>query len=223
MTVDHIPEQDIAARAAAEVAAQSGHDLFMWNGAGGPHLYRKYLVDMTSLVELVEKKYGKASIIGRQIAYNQDSKTGRHIPTTTSTIRHVPQGLLGRDRDDPGNLGRCAYRWRQTEGQGPSGRMSLARSNDPNLCWRGVLWSYGASVQDKTGEQVVLDSKAAVEAVKFVAALYKEAMTGDVLSWNDASNNHISILASAPSSSTRSLPIGRRSSSTKKSPTTSLS
>ena len=41
VTVDHIPEQDIAARAAAEVAAQSGHDLFMWNGAGGPHLYRK--------------------------------------------------------------------------------------------------------------------------------------------------------------------------------------
>ena len=51
VTVDHIPEQDIAARAAAEVAAQSGHDLFMWNGAGGPHLYRKYLIDMTSLVE----------------------------------------------------------------------------------------------------------------------------------------------------------------------------
>ena len=52
VTVDHIPEQDIAARAAAEVAAQSGHDLFMWNGAGGPHLYRKYLIDMTSLVEV---------------------------------------------------------------------------------------------------------------------------------------------------------------------------
>src|SRR6185312_4060957 len=33
VTVDHIPEQNIAARAAAEVAAQSGHDLFMWNGA----------------------------------------------------------------------------------------------------------------------------------------------------------------------------------------------
>ena len=37
VTVDHIPEQNIAARAAAEVSAQSGHDLFMRNGAGGPH------------------------------------------------------------------------------------------------------------------------------------------------------------------------------------------
>jgi multiple sugar transport system substrate-binding protein len=51
VTVDHIPEQDIAARAAAEVSAGSGHDLFMWNGAGGPHLYRKHLVDMTKFVE----------------------------------------------------------------------------------------------------------------------------------------------------------------------------
>ena len=80
VTVDHIPEQNIAARAAAEVAAGAGHDLFMWNGAGGPHLYRKYLVDMTKLVEAVEQKYGKVSVIGRQIAYNVDDKTWSAYP-----------------------------------------------------------------------------------------------------------------------------------------------
>ncbi|MGH7095915.1 MAG: hypothetical protein ACREFB_20600, partial [Stellaceae bacterium] len=47
VTVDHIPEQDIAARAAAEASAGAGHDLFMWNGAGGPHLYRKFLINMS--------------------------------------------------------------------------------------------------------------------------------------------------------------------------------
>jgi multiple sugar transport system substrate-binding protein len=35
----------------------------------------------------------------------------------------------------------------------------------------------------------MLDGKPTIEAVRFVAALYKEAMTSDVLSWNDASNN----------------------------------
>ena len=35
----------------------------------------------------------------------------------------------------------------------------------------------------------MLNSKETVEAVKYAAALYKEAMTSDVLSWNDASNN----------------------------------
>jgi multiple sugar transport system substrate-binding protein len=35
----------------------------------------------------------------------------------------------------------------------------------------------------------VLESKETVEAVKFAAALYKEAMTPEVLSWDDSSNN----------------------------------
>src|SRR5690349_15591814 len=46
MTVDHVPHDEIPARAASEVAAKAGHDLFMWNGAGGPHVYKKFLVDM---------------------------------------------------------------------------------------------------------------------------------------------------------------------------------
>ena len=75
VTVDHIPVANVAARAAAEASAESGHALFGWNGAGGAHLYRKFLIDVTSLVESVEKKYGKVSVIGRQIGYNQDDKT----------------------------------------------------------------------------------------------------------------------------------------------------
>src|SRR5215469_12736849 len=80
VTVDHIPVQDVAARAAAEASAGSGHDLFGWNGAGGAHLYRKFLVDLTSLVESVEKKYVKATTIGKQIAFNQDNKTLSPFP-----------------------------------------------------------------------------------------------------------------------------------------------
>ena len=65
----------------------------------------------------------------------------------------------------------------------------LGHSNDPNANWRGLMWSYGAAIQDEAGKKIVLNSKETVEAVKFAAALYKEAMTSDVLSWNDASNN----------------------------------
>ena len=67
--------------------------------------------------------------------------------------------------------------------------MSLGHSNDPSTAWRGLLWCYGATIQDEAGKKIVLNSKAAVEATKYCAALYKEAMTSDVLSWNDASNN----------------------------------
>jgi multiple sugar transport system substrate-binding protein len=190
VTVDHIPEQDIAARAAAEVSAQSGHDLFMWNGAGGPHLYRKYLIDMTKLVDYVEKKYGKVSVIGRQIGYNRDDQTWSAYPDYYINNPGMYRKSLWEE------IGMLPETWEDVRTGGaklkakghPVG-CSLARSNDPNLCWRGVLWSYGATVQDETGKHVTLESKAAVEAVKFVAALYKEAMTSEVLSWNDASNN----------------------------------
>ena len=190
VTVDHIPEQDIAARAAAEVSAGAGHDLFMWNGAGGPHLYRKYLVDMSQLVDYVEKKYGKVSTIGRQIAYNVDDKTWSAYP---DYYINNP-GQYRKDLWD--EIGMTPDTWDDVRVGGaklkkkghPVG-MSLARSNDPALAWRGLLWSYGASVQDETGKHVTLDSKMAVEAVKFAVALYKEAMTNEVLSWDDASNN----------------------------------
>ena len=67
--------------------------------------------------------------------------------------------------------------------------ISLGHSNDPNTTWRGLLWSFGGALQDDDGKNVVLNSKETVEAVKFVTALYKEAMTPEVLSWDDSSNN----------------------------------
>jgi multiple sugar transport system substrate-binding protein len=52
-----------------------------------------------------------------------------------------------------------------------------------------MLWSHGASDTDETGKRVTLDSKETLEVVKFVGALYKEAMDPEVLSWDDAGNN----------------------------------
>jgi multiple sugar transport system substrate-binding protein len=190
VTVDHIPEQDIAARAAAEVAAGSGHDLFMWNGAGGPHLYRKYLIDMTNLVDYVEKKYGKVSVIGRQIAYNDDNKTWSAYP---DYYINNP-GMYRKDLWD--EIGMTPDTWEDIRVAGPKLKklghpegLSFSHGNDPNLQWRGLLWSYGATVQDESGKHVTLDSKEAVEAVKMAVALYKEAFTPQVLSWDDASDN----------------------------------
>jgi len=190
VTVDHIPVQDVAARAAAEASAGSGHDMFQWNGAGGPHLYRKLLVDMTSVVEYVEQKYGKISVIGKQIGYNQDDKSWSAYPdyyiNFPAMYRKSMWDEIGMKPDswDDVRVGGA-----RLKAKGHPVGISLGHSNDPETTWRGVLWSYGGSVQDETGKKVALNSKESIEAVKFVAALYKEAMTSDVLSWSDSSNN----------------------------------
>ncbi|HEY3792444.1 MAG TPA: extracellular solute-binding protein [Bradyrhizobium sp.] len=190
VTVDHIPVQNIPARAAAEASAGSGHDLFGFNGAGGAHLYRKFFVDVADLVKETEKKYGKVSVIGKQLGYNADDGTWCAFPDYYINFPGMYQKSLW---DEVGILPDTWDNLRiggaKLKAKGHPVGISLGHSNDPSTTWRGLLWSYGAAIQDEAGKNIVLNSKEAVEAVKAATALYKEAMTSDVLSWNDSSNN----------------------------------
>jgi multiple sugar transport system substrate-binding protein len=66
--------------------------------------------------------------------------------------------------------------------------IGLSKEPDSNTALRAIMYSYGASVQDQEGN-VVINSKQTLEAVKFVRALFREAMGPEVLNWNPASNN----------------------------------
>jgi multiple sugar transport system substrate-binding protein len=190
VTVDHIPVQNVPARAAAEASAGSGHDLFGFNGSGGAHLYRKFFIDVSDLVKKTEKKYGQVSIIGKQLGYNADDGTWSAFPDFYINFPGMYQKSLWDEIGmKPDTWDNVRIGGAKLKAKGHPVGISLGHSNDPSLTWRGLLWTYGASVQDEGGKKIVLDSKQAVEAVKYVAALYKEAMTSDVLSWNDASNN----------------------------------
>src|ERR671935_2035638 len=79
-TVDHIPHLEIPARLAAEVSAKSGHDLFGINGAGGPHLYRDSVLDMSPLIAEFEKKYGKVVPVGHSLAYDTETRHWTAFP-----------------------------------------------------------------------------------------------------------------------------------------------
>jgi len=189
-TVDHIPHLEIPARAAAEVAAQAGHDLFGFNGSGGPHLYAKSTIDMTKIVEETAKKHGKVTAIGQQIAFDNKTKSWLAFPDFFIDF----PGLYRKDLWD--EIGMKPDTWEDIRKGGaklkakgfPVG-IGLGHSVDPNNSYNSMLWSYGASVCDDTGTKVTLDSKETLEVVKFVKALYTEAETPEVLSWDDASNN----------------------------------
>jgi multiple sugar transport system substrate-binding protein len=190
VTVDHVPVQDVPARAAAEASAQSGHDLFGFNGSGGAHLYRKFFINLADLVKETEKKYGQVTTIGKQLGYNADDGSWSAFPDFYINFPGMYQKTLW------GEIGMTPDTWdnvriggAKLKAKGHPVGISLGHSNDPSTTWRGLLWSYGAAIQDAAGKKIVLDSKETIEATKFVAALYKEAMTSDVLSWNDASNN----------------------------------
>jgi len=190
VTIDHIPHLEEPARAAAEVAAQSGHDLFHCNGWGGPHLYIHHVEDLTDLVTEMEAKYGKVGAVGRGIAYNTESKTWSGFP---DFFIRFP-GLYRKDLWD--EIGMTPDSWddlriggAKLKKKGHPIGIGLGHSVDPNTSYNGLLWSFGASIADETGTRVVLKSKEALEAVKYMKALYSEAMTNEVFSWDDSSNN----------------------------------
>ncbi len=66
--------------------------------------------------------------------------------------------------------------------------IGLSQELDTNMAMRALLWSFGGSVQDAEGN-VAIKSKATVEAVKYMRALYKEAETPEVFTWDPSSNN----------------------------------
>jgi multiple sugar transport system substrate-binding protein len=190
VTVDHIPHLELPARAAAEVSAGAGHDIFGFNGSGGPHLYAKHTLDLTSLVEEVEKKHGKVLPMGHQVAWNDEPKGWSAFPDYFIDF----PGLYRKDLWD--EIGMTPDTWEDVRVGGaklkqkgfPIG-IALSHCVDANNSWNSVLWSNGASVCDKTGKTVTIDSKETLESVKFARALYKETMDSEVLSWDDASNN----------------------------------
>ncbi len=190
VTVDHIPVQNVPARAAAEASGQSGHDLFGFNGSGGAHLYRKFFIDLADLVKETEKKYGPVTTIGKQLGYNADDGSWSAFPDFYINFPGMYQkSLWGEIGVVPDTWDNIRIGGAKLKAKGKPVGISLGHSNDPSTTWRGLLWSYGASEQDESGKKIILNSKETVEATKYVAALYKEAMTSEVLSWNDASNN----------------------------------
>src|SRR5512143_1723400 len=70
--VDHIAIGEINARAAAEVAARKGHDLFMF--LSPPAAYEKQAIDHAEIYQEVARKHGKPIDLGHRSTFNPRTK-----------------------------------------------------------------------------------------------------------------------------------------------------
>lgn len=188
--VDHIAIGEINARAAAEVSAQRGHDLFMF--LSPPAAYEKQVVDHTEIYQQVEKRWGKAIDLGHRSTFNP--KTRKYFAFSDS---YVPDpGNYRQDLWTPVGFPKGPDTWEDLrkggkaikDGVGNPTGIGLSQELDTNMAMRALLWSFGASEQDEEG-RVVINSPQTVEALKFMRALQKEAQTGEVFTWDPSSNN----------------------------------
>ncbi|MFQ5898785.1 MAG: ABC transporter substrate-binding protein [Candidatus Methylomirabilia bacterium] len=186
--VDNIGLAGLNSRAAAEVSAQKGHDLFMF--LWPPPVFEDQVIDHREVYDECQRKYGKAIELAIRSTYNPKTRkfygfSDSYVPDPVNYRKDLwdDVGMFPNTWDDVRAGGR---KIKQKHGK-PVG-IGLSAEIDTGMAMRAIMYAFGASVQDAAGN-LVLNSKQTLEAVKFVRALFQETMTPEVLAWDASSNN----------------------------------
>jgi multiple sugar transport system substrate-binding protein len=187
VTVDHVAVADIGPRAAAEVAAQSGHDLFGF--LSPPAAYEDQVIDHTDIIKELESKVGKYSDLGHKSTFNP--KTEKYFGVSDN---YVPDPVVYR-KDLWDEIGIEPNTWDDVLRAAPQLRemgnpigIGMANELDSNMALIALSMCFGSFIQDEDAN-VTLDSPETVEAVEFGAELFKQGMTNEIFAWDPAANN----------------------------------
>ncbi len=190
--VDNVGVTTLNSRAAAEVSARQGHDLFLF--LSPPPVYEAQVIDMTEVYTEIERTHGKQISLAVKSTYNP--KTNKYFAFSDS---YVPDPInyrkdlwddVGVAPDDWDAIRRGGAKIKQKH-RIPVG-IGLSAELDTAMAMRAIMYLHGASVQDASGK-LILNSKETLDTIKFVKALYQEAMTPEVLAWDPSSNNRAMI------------------------------
>ena len=188
VTVDHINLTQLPARAQAEVAARSGHDIF---GHLSPQAgLEDRVVNHREIVEEVQHKIGKVSTVGYKSCYNPKTKKWHGFPEN-----FVPDPVHYR-KDLFAQVGvKSPNTWHDVLVAAPKLKaighpVGIGMSNelDSNMALIALLQCFGGFIQDAHAH-VTINSKGTVEALKFMQSLYRKGLTNEVFAWTPASNN----------------------------------
>lgn len=186
--VDNVGLATLNSRAAAEVSAQKGHDLFMFLWPAP--VFEDQVIDHAEIYQECERQYGKPIDLAVKSTYNPKTKkyygfSDSYVPDPVNYRKDLwdDVGMTPSTWDDVRNGGRKIKKKHNI----PVG-IGLSAEIDTGMAMRAIMYAFGSSVQDADGN-LALKSRHTLEAVKFVKALYKETMTPEVLAWDASSNN----------------------------------
>jgi multiple sugar transport system substrate-binding protein len=187
--IDRIPHLELPSRLAAEFAARAGHDMIYFVGTILTGTYYRNLVEVGDLADRIGKKWGGWLPAALPISVVE----GQWYAIPDFYI--LAPMLWRKDLFEQSNLpapntweqARVAGRTLKAKGH-PTG-IAFSHCNDANLFLRSVLFSHGAQESDPSGQQILIDSQEMRQGLKFLKAMFDEAMTPEVFSWDDASDN----------------------------------
>jgi multiple sugar transport system substrate-binding protein len=188
--VDSVGLADLSRRGRDEAEAGRGHDLVLfWTP---PAAYEDHVIDHREVYEECERRYGKVVDFAVRSTFNP--RTGKYIGFCPA---YQPATTIYR-KDLWDAVGSAPGSWADVLAGGRRIKLlhssvvgiGLAPETNSEQSLRAIMYSFGASEQDAEGNPA-LKSKATLEAIEYVKALYQSAMTEDVLGWNAASNNQL--------------------------------
>jgi len=189
VTVDHIPIADLPARAAAEAAQRSGHDIMGDFAQGYASLYENLNVDLTDIVDPIGTKYGGWIPAGEAVA--KVNGKWRALPdffVPFPSLYRKDQFTQAGYPDGPQTWDDLLKAAPKLKAQGHPPGTAYSQTSDGEHTWRSLLWSFGASYFAKDGKTVAIDSKETRDALGWAKDFY-QFMDAAVLSWADVDNN----------------------------------
>jgi multiple sugar transport system substrate-binding protein len=185
--VDHINQADIPARAAAEVAAQSGHDLFWF--LAPPAQYEDQVLRHNDIVQEVTRKRGRMALVAQRSTYNP--RTKKYFAFSDN---YAPDPINWRN-DLWGQIGIRPNTWSDVLRAAPRLRamgnpIGLGMSNeiDSNMFLISLMMCFGGFIQNRD-QRVTLNSKGTRDALNFARSLFRQGMSNEIFAWTASSNN----------------------------------
>jgi multiple sugar transport system substrate-binding protein len=209
--VENVGIADIEKLAKAEMKAQRGHDLILF--IKPPSEWEDHVIDHREIYEECEGKYKKPLDFCLRSTYNPKNNKyigfcGVFLPAVISYRKDLWE-TVGAVPESWANVLETGRRIKLLYDK-PVG-ISLAPEQNSGHTLRAIMYSFGAFEQDGDGNPA-LKSKETLEVIKYVKALYEEAMFEEVLTWDPASNNRF-MLAGDGSLTLDTISIARASES----------
>jgi len=185
-----INANDLQARITAAIQSGSGADIFnfQYNWA---HLYANACVDVSDVASAIGKAEGgfyeifppSCEVNGKWLAMPH-SIVGNAVAYRKSWLKEAGASEFPKTWDDARKLFPALKKKGKPYGQ----TLGHTFGDAPTFTYP-MLWAFGGAETDKTGKKVVLNSKGAVESVKFMQAFWKETCDEGGLAWDDTNNN----------------------------------
>jgi maltose-binding protein MalE len=188
--VDHIDQAQITTRIAAEISAGQGHDVTQFIATLAQ--FEPSVLDMKDVTDEAVKRWGNQLELCKKSSFNPS--TGRFYAYSPGWV--PDPGNYRKSLWEPAGFPNGPSSWDDLlkggaeikKSKGVQMGLGMSQEIDSNMVLRGLMWTHGASIQD-ANENVAINSPETIQAVEFMARLFKDTMTNEVFSWNAASNN----------------------------------